>query len=115
MAGIDSWPVGVYPLFAGISGPEYTAFEVVVRDAAGHSRRVDTGLRPQSLVRMLGTPQAERALRLDALQEYLARHRVRLGPGESLQVFEVRRSTLPEDRQKEPLERKLLSQLGPLP
>jgi uncharacterized membrane protein YphA (DoxX/SURF4 family) len=112
---VDSWPFGVYPRFAGFAGPEYTALEVVVRDAAGRTRPVDTGLRPASLLRLLEAAGSDRAIRLAALQEYLARYHVRLAPGESVQVYEITRSTLPEDRWREPLRRKLLSQLGPYP
>lgn len=113
--GIDSWPFGIYPNFAGIARPEYTTLEVVVRDASGRTTPVDTGLRPAALRRLLETEDGNPEVRLAALQEFLAHHRVSLGRGESLQVFEVTRSTLPDDRRKPPLRQALLSELGPLP
>ena len=74
---------------------------------------MDTGLRQATLQRLLGLKDIDQSARLAALQDFLAAHRVTLQPGESLQLFEVTRSTQPEDRQKEPLRRKLLSQFVP--
>jgi len=105
---IDSWPFGVFPRFTGAPRLEYTALEVVVRQPDGATRPIDTGLRSIALQSLLRDDQA---VRLAALREFVATHRVELQPGESLQLFEVTRSTVPEDRDKEPLRRTLLSQL----
>jgi len=80
----------------------------VVRQPDGATRPIDTGLRSIALQSLLRDDQA---VRLAALREFVATHRVELQPGESLQLFEVTRSTVPEDRDKEPLRRTLLSQL----
>lgn len=110
---IDSWPFGVFPRFAGIARPEYTALEVVLRQPDGATRPVGTGLRPTALQMLLGAP--DEAAKLAALRDFVAAHRVELQPGESLQLFAVTRSTVPEDRDKEPLRRTLLSQLDAAP
>jgi hypothetical protein len=112
---IDSWPFGVYPRFSGIADATVTEMEVVVRARDGQTRRVDTGLRPVSLMRLLNTHADDGGAKLAALEHYLAQRRVALASGEALQVFEVTRSTAPEDRGKDPLRRRLLSELGPLP
>jgi hypothetical protein len=112
---VDSWPFGVYPRFAGIADATVTEMEVVVRARDGQTRRVDTGLRPVSLMRLLNTHADDGGAKLAALERYLAQRRVALASGEALQVFEVTRSTAPEDRGSDPLHRRLLSQLGPVP
>lgn len=111
----DSWPFGVYPRFAGKNAPILTELEVVVRDRAGHERRVDTGLRAVTLERLLSSNASDGGTRVAALAQYMAEHRVALAAGESLQVLEVTRSTAPEDRGREPLRRRLVSQFGPIP
>lgn len=110
---IDSWPFSVFPRFAGIARPESTALEVVVRSPAGVLTRVSPGLRPQALVRLLQAKGSDQQARVAALQDYLVRHEVTHSAGEILQVYEVIRSTAPEDRHNEPLQRKLIAQLDP--
>jgi hypothetical protein len=112
---IDSWPFGIYPSFNGIARPEYTTLEVVVRDASGRTTPVNTGLRPATMRRLVERVDRSRDEKLAALQEFLAHHRLVLRRGESLQLFEVTRSVLPDDRHKPPLRQKLLSELGPVP
>jgi hypothetical protein len=108
---IDSWPFSVFPRFAGIERPQRTALEVVVRNPAGELTKVNPGLRPQALVRLLQAKGNDQQARMAALQDYLVRHEVTLAAGEILQVYEVTRSTAPEDRGREPLRRKLIAQL----
>ncbi|MGH7339120.1 MAG: hypothetical protein ACREKH_01390, partial [Candidatus Rokuibacteriota bacterium] len=108
-------PFAVYPRFAGIAVATVTEMEVVVRARDGQMRRVDTGLRPVALLRLLDSHAEGDEAGLAALERYLAQRRVALASGEALQVFEVTRSTAPEDRGKDPLRRRLLSELGPVP
>lgn len=110
---IDSWPFAVFPRFSGIARPHGTAMEVVVRSPAGVLTRVNPGLRPQALLRLLQAEGDDQRTRVAALQEYLVRHEVTLGAGETLQIYEVTRSTAPEDRGREPLQRTLIAELDP--
>ncbi|MGH7293056.1 MAG: hypothetical protein ACREJT_17675, partial [Myxococcota bacterium] len=110
---IDSWPFSVFPRFAGIARPERTALEVVVRSPAGELTNVNPGLRPQALVHLLQATGRDQQARVAALEDYLVRHEVTLAAGERLEVYEVTRSTAPEDRGREPLQRKLIAQLDP--
>ncbi len=106
-----SWPFSVYPQFSGIHrSPTRTTLEAVVRSPAGQMRPVEIALHPQALERLLQGDPATRSGRLRALHGLLTDSQLTLQPGESLQFYEVRRSTLPEDRDRPPLRRELLGE-----
>jgi hypothetical protein len=106
---VDSWPFSIFPRFAGIARPESTGLEILVRDPTGATTPVNPGLRRRALVRLLPARGGEQA-QLDALLDHLARHEVTLSAGERLEVYEVTRSTAPEDRLRAPLRRTLIAQ-----
>jgi hypothetical protein len=108
---IDSWPFAVYPKFARIErDAARTSIEAVVRQPTGATKVVTTTVWENGLERIMRSPEGPTAERLRAL---LAHSQLKLMPGESLQILKVRRSTRPEDRQREPLSEEVLLQLDP--
>lgn len=106
-----SWPFSVYPQFSGIHrSATRTTLEAMVRSSRGQMRPVDIALHPQALERLLRGDSATRSEHLRALHDLLTDSQLTLQPGESLQFYEVQRSTLPEDRTQPPLRRELLGE-----
>jgi hypothetical protein len=106
---IDSWPFCVYPQFAEIvRNPTRGSLEVVARSASGKSRPMKIDI-PEGVENrfIASTDPAERARLLSGVRALIQRRR-KLTPGESILVFEVERSVMPEERHNDPLRRELL-------
>ena len=106
----DSWPFSVYPSFASLYPPTLTTLEAIVQRPDGSARRVEIDLEKRAMDRFREEAPAVRAVRLEAIRDLLVAKRVKLRPGESLQLYEVTRSTLPEERQRAPIRKELLAE-----
>jgi hypothetical protein len=107
---IDSWPFAVYPQFAEIlEGAVQRSLEIVVQTPTGQTRLVKPRLRWTAVRRIVRIKDpAERMKRLRAVQHLLLQDGLALQPGDSLQFYEVTRSTIPEERNSNFLQRELL-------
>lgn len=106
---IDSWPFCVYPEFADIvRNPTRRSLEVATRGADGRLQSMSAGI-PEGVENRIvaATDRTERARLLGGVRT-LIRRRATLAPGESVLVFDVERSTLPEHRARDPLRRELV-------
>ena len=110
VAGIASWPFSIYPRFNEIVRPTRSFVEAVVRNPQSGARQVEIGLPTLVLERLVADDPTRQAVRLRALKDWLVKGRVRLQPNETLQFFAITRSTIPEEHDRPPLRRKLLSE-----
>ncbi|HUI27339.1 MAG TPA: HTTM domain-containing protein [Candidatus Kryptonia bacterium] len=106
---IDSWPFCIYPRFSDIvRTPTRRFLEVVARSAGGELRptKIDIPEGVENRIVAAKDP-TDRARLLNGLRALIERRR-KLAPGASVLVFEVERSTVPEQRASDPLRRELL-------
>jgi hypothetical protein len=86
-----------------------TRLEVAVQDLQGSRRLVSVPLNRQPIEQILQLPPgAARTTKMRALQQLVLMQIGGLQPGETLELFEVTKSTLPEDRERPPMQRVLL-------
>ncbi len=106
---IESWPFSIYPEFGEVvRRPVRRSLEVTVHSILGDVRPRRISI-PEGVVnRILETRDAtERARYLGGVRVFIVR-RAKLKPEEVAQVFEIERSVLPDDANRDPLRRELL-------
>ena len=107
---INSWPFSVYPTFAQLHGPTQTVIEAVTRQPNGRTHRMQVPIHSHAQHRILEQLPAERAAALQGLADLLASEPRKVRPGDVLQLYEVTRSIVPEERSRSPLREQLLAE-----
>ena len=121
-AGLHSWPLSVYPTFAGFAKPEASTIEIIARDASGDVIAWDADVmrmtlspsRLNGLFRQVlrAEDNVQRHARLQALWNVAENLAPRLGQARSVALYEAVRSTLPEHYGRLPRSRTLLLQMN---
>ena len=116
--GLHSWPLSVYPTFAGFAKPEASTIEIIARNASGEAIAWDEEVMQRSfspsrlngLVRQVlrAEDEAQRNARLRALWSLAEELAPSLKRTRSVALYETVQSTIPELRESRPLSRKLL-------
>ena len=120
--GLHSWPLSVYPTFAGFAQPRTSTIEIVARDASGEVIAWDAGVmrrtlspsRLNGLFRQVLRAESEtqRRARLQALWNVAEHLAPRLGQARSVALYEAVQSTLPEHHGRPPRSRTLLLRMN---
>ncbi|HUI26660.1 MAG TPA: hypothetical protein VL403_11300, partial [Candidatus Kryptonia bacterium] len=111
---IISWPFSVYPQFDSIiRSATCSSIEAVVRNSQGETRTIEIDLPGLVLEHVRREHSDTRIARLQAVKDLMADNHLTLQPGETLQFFEITRSTIPEERHRPPLQRELLWEFRP--
>lgn len=109
---IDSWPFSAFPRFDAVAREDQLrSLEIVIRKADGNIVRIDLTRNDPALVHLLSVPASGRGDVLTTLEPYL---RARgYAAGDTLQLYDVTRSTIPEERNGPPRSRTLRLEITP--
>ncbi len=117
---VQSWPMAGYPTFEDIDPPEVHLLTIVTETARGDVRELRpierqslTELAPERLMglqnRLISVvDETERTRRLQAFWEFWRRHDVALSNLRAIRFYSDTVSSLPKDRNHEPIRRELI-------
>ena len=115
-----AWPFACYPTFAGIKGPTRSSIEIAALNSAGDIIPFDESLlrekmspeRYAGLVgRILGEKPVQQSTRLKAFWEFWSQNNLNLQQADSIQIYKVTWSTIPDRQKEEPVDRELMLEL----
>jgi hypothetical protein len=106
---VDSWPFTIYPRFKRIKVESKSVYsEVLLYDDTGNVRVIEPLVRAKVWNRLRSRHPELREHLMLSMPEFLRNRGVALPPGYRLELHALTRSTLPEDHDRDPLERSLL-------
>jgi hypothetical protein len=119
----NAWPLAHYPTFEGIAGSESQTIEIVMVNQGretipltsktlGHNLSTERFLGLISAVRS-ARDESERQLRANAIWQLWTSNSVRFRQAESLRIYELTLSAIPERRSDNPINRKMLFEIKP--